>query len=230
MQINRWISNYNHSSGNDPKYIVIHDTGNWKDNAKDNANYFNTGDRQASAHYFIDESETWQVVEDYNASWHCGDGRGQYGISNYNSIGIEMCNSGGFIAEATINNTLELVKNLMAKYNISADKVVRHYDASRKICPNNMSANNWSKWKEFKNKLMENENKTTGYVVTNYLPAAYSGYEGINITDILAKYFSGVTTYIRSNSKGVWIETQTLNIDKCKSLKDNLGDLFYSID
>jgi uncharacterized protein YgiM (DUF1202 family) len=41
----------------------------------------------------------------------------------------------------------------MKKYSISIDKVVRHFDASRKICPQSMSLNNWSKWQSFKNQL-----------------------------------------------------------------------------
>ncbi|MDU6295739.1 MAG: N-acetylmuramoyl-L-alanine amidase, partial [Clostridium celatum] len=55
-------------------------------------------------------------------------------------------------------------KYLQGKYNISNSNVVRHYDASRKICPN-WSDNNWSRWTEFKNKLncnsavTNNENK-----------------------------------------------------------------------
>lgn len=155
MEITKQISNYNYSSRNGTtiQYIVLHDTGNYKDTASANSNYFNTGDRQASAHYFIDESSIYQVVEDYNYSWHCGDGRGRNGITNANSIGIEMCNSGGYIAESTIENTLESVRQLQAKYNISSSQVLRHYDASGKICPNNMSQNNWAKWKEFKERL-----------------------------------------------------------------------------
>ncbi|WP_169735843.1 cell wall-binding repeat-containing protein [Clostridium lundense] len=153
------ISKYNHSSGNDVKFIVVHDTGNYKDTAKANAHYFGGGDRQASAHYFVDENCIVQVVEEYEASWHCGDGGMKYGIGNHNSISIEMCNSGGYIDEKTINNTLELAKHLMKKYNVPIENVVRHYDASRKICPNNMSANDWAKWKEFKARLSE---KITG--------------------------------------------------------------------
>lgn len=149
------ISKYNHSSGNDVKFIVVHDTGNYKDTAKANAHYFGGGDRQASAHYFVDENCIVQVVEESEASWHCGDGGMKYGIGNHNSISIEMCNSGGYIAEKTIGNTLELTKHLMKKYNVPIENVVRHYDASRKICPNNMSANDWEKWKEFKSKLAE---------------------------------------------------------------------------
>lgn len=155
MEITRQISNYNYSSRNGTgiKYIVMHDTGNYKDTASANSNYFNTGDRQASAHYFIDEDSIYQVVEDYNYSWHCGDGRGSNGITNANSIGIEMCNSGGFISESTIENTLELVRQLQAKYNIPSSQVLRHFDASGKVCPNNLSQNNWAKWKEFKERL-----------------------------------------------------------------------------
>lgn len=153
MNITKKISPYNHSSNNNIKYIVIHDTGNFKDTAVANASYFNEGDRQSSAHYFIDDTSIYQIVEDYNASWHCGDGHGTYGIDNHNSIGIEMCNSGGYISDTTIKNTLELVKTLMKKYNVSIDRVVRHYDASRKICPANMSKNNWNLWNDFKNKL-----------------------------------------------------------------------------
>ncbi|BAH06748.1 peptidoglycan recognition protein family protein [Clostridium kluyveri] len=153
LPITRKISSYNHSAGNSVKFIVMHDTGNYKDTALANATYFNGGDRQASAHYFVDDTSIYQVVEDSNAAWHCGDGHGTYGISNYNSIGIEMCNSGGYISDTTINNTLQLVRSLMSKYGISISNVVRHYDASRKDCPHNLSANNWAKWTQFKSLL-----------------------------------------------------------------------------
>ena len=68
-----------------------------------------------------------------------------------------------------------------------------------------------------------------GYVVTTYLPCAYSGYDGIDINYILS-YFTGVKTYVRGNDKGVWIETQMLPIEKCNELKETLGSWFYSIE
>ncbi|WP_243156287.1 hypothetical protein [Clostridium sp. C2-6-12] len=43
-------------------------------------------------------------------------------------------------------------------------------------------------------------------------------------------YFEGVKCYVRGNNKGVWIETEYLNIDKCDELKNKLGNLFYSIE
>lgn len=155
MNIVREISKYNFSSrnGNTVKYIVLHYTGNKGDTAKDNATYFNGGNRNASAHYFVDDNYIYQVVEDNNSAWSVGDGKGLYGITNSNSISIEMCcNANGEITEKTEANAVELVKMLMSKYNISVENVVRHYDASRKSCPN-WSSNNWSRWTSFKNKL-----------------------------------------------------------------------------
>ena len=158
LPIQRKISSFNYSSrnGNSVKYIVLHYTGNKGDRARYNIDYFYNGYRGASAHYFVDDNSIWQSVEDYNSAWSVGDGHGIHGITNQNSISIEMCcNSSGVITEKTENNALELVKYLMSKYNISISNVVRHYDASRKICPN-WTANNWSRWTSFKNKLVSN--------------------------------------------------------------------------
>ncbi|GEM_PF-697855 len=155
LPIQRKISNYNYSSrnSNSIKYIVLHYTGNKGDTALDNVTYFSNGDRNASAHYFVDDNSIWQSVEESNSAWAVGDGKGAYGITNQNSISIEMCcNTSGVISETTENNALELVKYLQNKYNIANNNVVRHYDASRKTCPN-WSKNNWSRWTNFKNKL-----------------------------------------------------------------------------
>jgi len=135
----------------------MHFTGNNTDTALNNANYFGGGNRNASAHYFVDNDNIVQVVEDNNASWHCGDGNGKYGIANQNSIGIEMCGTNGQISTSTESNAIDLVKFLMVKYSIPSDRVVRHYDASRKNCPSPWSANNWSKWNDFKKKLTDNK-------------------------------------------------------------------------
>lgn len=83
------------------------------------------------------------------------DGNGKYGISNDNSISIEMCINSDGNFEKTYQSTIELTKYLMNKYNIPIDRVVRHYDASRKTCPYIFSKNNWAKWHEFKSKLVE---------------------------------------------------------------------------
>lgn len=161
LPIQRKISNYNYSSrnGQSIKYIVIHYTGNSSDSALANANYFNQCDRNASAHYFVDNNYIYQVVEDLNASWAVGGGT-VLTASNKNSISIEMCTSGNYVvSKKTETNTIELVKYLMNKYNIDTNHIVRHYDCNtiHKICPN-WSDNNWSRWNNFKKKLNTNNN------------------------------------------------------------------------
>ena len=159
LPIQKMISKYNNSSrgGQRIKYLVFHYTGNKGDTAENNARYFNGGNRDASAHYFVSDNQIYQVVEDDRAAWSVGDGDGRYGITNSNSLNVEMCCwSDGTVSEKTEKNALELGKYLMKKHGIPIENVVRHYDASRKVCPN-WSANNWSRWNSFKSKLISNE-------------------------------------------------------------------------
>lgn len=156
LEIQRMISKYNYSSrqGNSIKYIILHFTGNSRDKAISNANYFNECDRGASAHYFCDDDSIWQVVEEYNSSWAIGGGV-SYGALNRNSISIEMCCSGDYqVSETTENNAIELTKYLMNKYGIDIDHVIRHYDCNtiNKVCPN-WSDNSWARWYDFKDRL-----------------------------------------------------------------------------
>lgn len=156
LEIQQQIINYNKSvRSSQPIYIVVHDTGNPNSTAQNNHDYFEGGNRGASADFFVDSNNIIQIIDtDSYYSWEVGDGGGAYGITNRNSVGIEMCiDSEGNPTEETINNTIDLVKYLMNKYDIGIDNVVRHYDASRKCCPCCFSENNWTKWYEFKNRL-----------------------------------------------------------------------------
>ena len=139
------------------KYIVIHYVGAVS-TAKANAEYFYSVNRQASAHYFVDENEIYQVVKESDSSWHCGTtGKYYNNCRNSNSIGIEMCcfnNNGTLdISEKVINNTVELTKQLMSKYNISVENVIRHYDVTHKCCPAPF-VNNPNRWNDFKSRLL----------------------------------------------------------------------------
>ena len=145
------------------QYIVIHDTGNKGKGANASAhfNYFNGGERSASADFFVDSTQIMQV-NDYKKyyTYQCGDGKGKYGITNSNSIGIEICvNSDGDYQKAYAK-AVELTKYLMKELNIPITRVVRHYDASRKNCPASMAYNNWALWNEFKKLLSESEELT----------------------------------------------------------------------
>lgn len=133
---------------NKPRFIVVHDTGNETAGALNHFKYFNGGNRGASAHYFIDQDNIIQIIRDEDSAWHVGDGRGKYGITNSNSIGIEICLPGD--RRRSVSHAIDLVTKLMKDYDIPLERVVRHYDASRKICPNFMRSDNWAKWIEFK--------------------------------------------------------------------------------
>ncbi|MGF0095229.1 peptidoglycan recognition protein family protein [Peptoniphilus sp. SGI.035] len=138
-----------------PIYIVVHDTGNKNAGADAMAHYryFNGGNRNASAHYFVDDKRIVETVETTNVSWHCGDGHGKYGITNTNSIGVEICVNSDGNYEKALENARIVIRFLMNFYGIPMNHVVRHFDASHKICPRSMSDNNWKKWWEFKESL-----------------------------------------------------------------------------
>lgn len=134
------------------RYIVIHDTGNPAPGAGADAHkrYFMTTDRKASADFLVDDKKIIKINNYYKYfTWHCGDGRGKYGITNSNSIGIEMCINSDGKYQKTVNDTIILVYKLMKELNIDINHVVRHYDASRKRCPGSMAGNNWVKWDDF---------------------------------------------------------------------------------
>ena len=138
------------------RYIVVHDTGNPSRGANATAhyNYFNGGDRSSSADFFVDDTQVLCVNDYYKFyTWHCGDGHGKYGITNRNSVGIEFCINVDSDRDKTLERTAQLVRELMQELNIPIDRVVRHYDASRKNCPQSMSGNGWAQWYEFKEKL-----------------------------------------------------------------------------
>lgn len=158
-QVNRTVMNNKQN-----KYIVIHYVGAVS-TAKANADYFYAVNRQASAHYFVDENEIWQVVKEGDSSWHCGTtGKYYNNCRNSNSIGIEMCcynNNGTLdIKEEVINKTIELTKELMSKYKIPIENVIRHYDVTHKCCPAPF-VNNPRRWEEFKGKLKETQKQET---------------------------------------------------------------------
>lgn len=162
-------SNYGGTRTSDAiKYIVIHYTGNDGDTDEANAKYFQNNVIQTSAHYFVDDdSITMSVPEEYIA-YHCGAKTYKHKYCrNSNSIGIEICDDvrNGVIypSEKTIQNTLDLVRHLMQKYNIPTEHIIRHYDVTGKICPEYWVDD--EKWKkEFWNRI-EGETMTKEDVI-----------------------------------------------------------------
>lgn len=199
LQINRMISAYNHNTGNISriKYIVIHYVGALG-GAKANCEYYGGGNRSASAHYFVDFDGTiWQCVEDKDIAWHCGAKSYRHAeCRNANSIGVELCvrkkntaslgaeDKDWYFEDATVAAAAELVRDLMDKYNVPADHVIRHYDVTGKICPNPYVYNTGTHtWDEFKG-LISGKAVSTA----EYLPGMYK----VNVDELTIRTGPGV--------------------------------------
>lgn len=145
-------------------WICLHFTSGNGDTAQNNADYFaREGGLNASAHYFVDTERIVQSVKDSDTAWHCGRERGgsyYNDCRNANSIGIEMCsvirNGVYVIPEATMKRAAKLTRELMAKYHIPVSRVCRHYDVTRKNCPEPWIRNP-QLWQKFKTMLTEKE-------------------------------------------------------------------------
>ena len=220
MQINKLITKVNikKDSGKKNKYIVIHYVGS-TGSAEANCKYFQNEYRGASAHYFVGhKGEIWQCVEDDCEAWHVGANTYRHPYCrNSNSIGIELCcrkktDGGWYFTEDTINSTIELVKELMAKYNIPISNVIRHYDVTGKMCPEPY-VRDTAAWNTFKASLTTSA-PASGYLVkvtADVLNVRAGAGVGYKITTQIKK--GGVYTIIeeqngwgRLKSKVGWIK------------------------
>lgn len=149
----------------DIAYLVVHYTGGNGDTAAENATYFSRDFTGTSAHYFVDEREVWQSVPDDHTAWHCGTKGAYYHPScrNRNSIGMELCSresSGGyFFPSETRARAVRLAKQLMHKYGIPIQNVVRHYDVTHKCCPAPFVQESYA-WSQFRAELEREEDET----------------------------------------------------------------------
>lgn len=135
-------SNYRAGRTQPVRYIVMHYTANNGDTARNNCDYYHrVGGLQASAHYFCDEHGAMQSVRECDTAWHCG-ARAYWHpeCRNGNSIGIEMCSrkradGSYYILPETVANAAALAREIMQRYGIDTEHVVRHYDVTGKRCP-----------------------------------------------------------------------------------------------
>lgn len=170
------------------KYIVIHYTANDGDHDESNAKYFKTKGRGASAHYFVDDDSVTISVPDLYVAWSVGGSRyANYkttgGASLYkkctnaNSINVEMCdtlkNGKHDVSEATLANTIELVKELMAKYKVPTANVIRHFDVTGKVCPAYFATSGSAAWANFKARLISNSYMSKGLDYSSVFNAGY---------------------------------------------------------
>lgn len=157
-------ANYRAGRTQPVRYIVMHYTANNGDTARNNCDYYHrVGGLQASAHYFVDEHGVMQSVLESDTAWHCG-ARAYWHpeCRNSNSIGIEMCSrkradGSYYIKPETVANAAALAKDIMQRYGIDTDHVLRHYDVTGKRCPMPW-VDDPAQWDAFKASLAPEEN------------------------------------------------------------------------
>lgn len=159
--IRQYLTPYNHNKGRRGqaiKYIVVHYTsGSMRayPAALRNCKFFASANRNASAHYFIDEGDTiYQSVLDEDTAWSVGAKKYVHPeCRNHNSVNIEVCSDGMF-SEKEIVNLRWLVKKLQKKYGIPDDRVIRHFDVTGKSCPAYYVDE--TRWQELKERILSN--------------------------------------------------------------------------
>lgn len=165
------------------KFIVIHYTAGVTSAGKSDENtaaWFKRLETKASSDYIVDDDSVTQFNTDIKNryTWHCGGslyktkGGSYFNIcKNSNSIGVEICSNNAtkkvtnandanwYFTEETLNNAVELVRQLMQEYNIPIENVIRHYDVNGKPCPGivgwNADTGDESKWNAFKAGLVD---------------------------------------------------------------------------
>lgn len=168
------------------EYIVVHYTANTGDTAQNNLDYFARTKTGTSAHYFVDENEVCQSVQDTDVAWHCGSKNPRHPYCrNANSIGIEMCNSVGGIPEAVRARTAAFVRQKMKEYGLDVNHVLRHYDVTGKRCPAPW-VDNPGEWMEFK-KMLEGDDEEVTQEQFNKMMDAYLAQRNAQPADDWAK-------------------------------------------
>lgn len=138
MQIKKMIAKTHCYLGqNHPAYVVIHETDNWAPgaNARAHATAMRNGNLDGTVHYYVDSQECYQTLEHQDGAWAVGDGHGRYGISNLNSINIEICVNPESDYYTAVDRAARLAAMLLNQYGWDTSHLKRHYDASRKHCP-----------------------------------------------------------------------------------------------
>lgn len=115
--------------------IVIHYTATPGATAIANRNYFenlkDTHTTKASSHFVVGlEGEIVQCIPTAEIAYASND-------RNSDTISIECCykNEDGSFEQATYDSVIKLTAWLCAKFGLTSEDVIRHYDVTGKLCP-----------------------------------------------------------------------------------------------
>ena len=127
--------------------VVLHWTGNPGAGIDNHRAWFNTIASTgpfASYHYMVDKERVVQLVPDDEIAYHAGPS-GQTadwvrerlgGLPNWRTLAVSMVHDDEHaIPEQTRRTAAELCADIMARYGLNTDTVLRHYDCTGKACP-----------------------------------------------------------------------------------------------
>ena len=127
-----------------PTRVVVHNTYN-DASAKNEANYMCNNNNEVSTHYFVDDVEIVQCIEENRNSWNAGDGNGK---GNREGLSVEICysKSGGEKFIQSEKNAAELIAWILKRYGWGIDRVTKHQDYSGKYCPHRTLDMGWERF------------------------------------------------------------------------------------
>lgn len=143
-----------------PTRIVVHNTYN-DASAKNEIAYMIRNNNEVSFHYAVDDKEVVQGILENRNAWHSGDGGN--GKGNREGIAIEICysKSGGDRFIKAEQNAVDLIVDILKRYNWGIDKVTKHQDYSKKYCPHRTLDMGWDRFiKMIEDKLNTNTTVT----------------------------------------------------------------------
>lgn len=138
-----------------PTRIVVHNTAN-DASARNEITYMTNNDYETSFHYAVDDKEIVQGIEENRNGWHASDGNGK---GNREGIAIEICYSlsGSERFIKAEKNAVDLIVDILNRYNWNIDKVTKHQDYTNKYCPHRTLDMGWDR---FLNMIKEKLNET----------------------------------------------------------------------
>lgn len=140
------------------QYITIHNTDdiNEAPGTNDAEQYtrstWNGNMRDVIPHYYIDETDCWQLLREDEVGWHAGDGPNGTGNTTSLAIEIIMDGSGSSADKEAEDRGALLAAILLNRHGLSIDKLVNHKKWNGKDCPTYILPH----WKAFVAKVEAN--------------------------------------------------------------------------
>lgn len=219
-----------------PTRIVVHNTAN-DATARNEIKYMTNNTSSTSFHYAVDDKEIVQGIPENRNGWHAGDGQGK---GNREGIAIEICysKSGGERYLKAEDNAIDLIVDILNRYNWDIDKVTKHQDYSGKYCPHRTLDLGWERFiDKIRIKLSETKEKPfqIGEIIYNteelylYETAGYGGKKVLlekNTKSIVKKYHYNNKYYMALGKENkyyeaAWTDEYTKFTKETPKEKDN---------